>query len=232
MTDIDDRKRFDRLAMVVGDYAVSALNDARVLVIGLGGVGGSCAEALLRSGIRKLTIVDGDEVDPTNLNRQIIATEDTIGIPKTEAMEKRLLAIDSKAEIEKIDKFLLAQEDWPIDMADYDFVSDAIDTVSTKIEIARKCHKSNTALISAMGFGNKLDPTRVEITMASKTRVCPLARAYRKMLREEGIGDVAVVFSEEIPAVNSRPPGSTSFVPTVAGLCMAGYIVREIVKDQ
>lgn len=226
---ISDEERYKRLEMIVGQEAVQKLKRSKVLIFGLGGVGGSCVEALVRSGIRKITIIDGDQVDVTNLNRQLIALESTIGERKTQAMADRLMAIDSSVQVEKIDSFILPEDDWSIEISDFDFVVDAIDTVASKVEIARRCKQAGIPLIAAMGFGNKLDPTQIEIAKLSETSICPLAKAYRKKLRQEGIIDVAVAFSKEVPAISSRPPGSTAFVPAAAGLCMAAYVVREII---
>lgn len=225
---INDSERFDRLEKLLGQEAIDKLNRSRVLLVGLGGVGGTCAEALLRSGIRRLTLVDGDRVGITDLNRQVIATEASIGQYKTEAMAKRLLEIDSQAEIRKINRFLLANEEWELDFQNYDFIVDAIDTVASKIELARRSQIAGRPLIAAMGFGNKLDPSKIRIGMASQTRICPLARVYRQRLKKEQLGDVTVVFSEEEPVLKTRLPASNSFVPTAAGICMASHVVRTL----
>ena len=192
---------FERTARIIGEDGIDFLQDANVIIFGLGGVGGHVAEALARAGIGKMTLVDGDTVDPTNINRQIIATQNTVGKLKTSAMNE-------------------------IDI--YDYVIDAIDDVSVKTDIIIQAKKSGIPVISAMGTGNKLRPELLEIADIYKTEVCPLAKAMRKRLRQEGITDVKVVYSREEPVVKSTPPGSISFVPGAAGLLMAGEVTRSI----
>ena len=231
---------FDRTRLLLGAEAMEKLARSRVAVFGLGGVGGHAAEGLCRSGIGALDLFDNDEVSLTNLNRQLIATRETIGQPKTEAMKQRLLSINPDAEIEARQLFYLPENADQVDLSRYDYVIDAIDTVSAKLELAVRCHRLGIRLISAMGAGNKLDPTKLVVTDISKTSVCRLARVMRQELRKRGIDQLKVCYSTE-PALTPlaeeaaenapgkrQTPGSTSFVPSVMGLIIAGQVVREL----
>ncbi len=232
---------FDRTRLLLGSAAMEKLKNCRVAVFGLGGVGGHAAEGLCRSGIGALDIFDNDTVSLTNLNRQLVATQHTIGMPKTEAMRQRLLAINPELQVEARQLFYLPENADRVDLSRYDYVIDAIDTVSAKLELAVRCHRLGVKLISAMGAGNKLDPTKLVVTDISKTSVCRLARVMRQELRKRGIDHLKVCYSTE-PALaplaekaaeaaapgKRQTPGSTSFVPSVMGLIIAGQVVREL----
>ena len=231
---------FDRTRLLLGSAAMEKLKQSRVAVFGLGGVGGHAAEGLCRSGVGALDLFDNDEVSLTNLNRQLIATQETIGMPKTEAMKQRLLSINPDLQVEGWQLFYLPENADQVDLSRYDYVIDAIDTVSAKLELAVRCNRLGVRLISAMGAGNKLDPTKLVVTDISKTSVCRLARVMRQELRKRGIDHLKVCYSTE-PALappaeeasenapgKRQTPGSTSFVPSVMGLIIAGQVVREL----
>ena len=234
------KPQFSRTAMLIGGEAVERLNNARVAVFGLGGVGGALCEALARAGVGALTLIDGDTVSVTNINRQIIATHSTVGMLKTEAVRARVLDINPDCRVEIHSVFYSADNADIIDYSAYDYVADAIDTVSSKLLIVERCSEVGTPVISAMGTGNKLDPSRLTVTDISKTDMCPLARVMRRELRVRGIDHLRVVFSREQArkpdaafcpeAKDARrlPPGTLSTVPNVAGLMMASEIIKHI----
>ncbi len=233
---------FSRTELLIGKSGMEKLHRARVAVFGIGGVGGYAVEALVRSGIGRLELVDNDRVSPTNINRQIIALSETLGRYKTEAAAERARAINPECEVTCRKCFFTSETAESFDFSDYDYVIDAIDTLAGKIAIAKACQASGTPVVSCMGAGNKLDPTAFEVTDIYKTSVCPLARAMRKLCRENGIEKLKVVYSKEIPvsaadsetaarkegAYKLRVPGSIAFVPSVAGLIAAGEAIKEI----
>lgn len=219
---------FERTVRIIGEEGIDCLQDTNVIIFGLGGVGGHVAEALARAGIGKMTLVDGDTVDPTNINRQIIATQNTVGKLKTSAMNERIKSINSDIQVREIPHIYSSEDRLSIKFDIYDYVIDAIDDVSAKTDIIIQAKKAGIPVISAMGTGNKLRPELLEIADIYKTEVCPLAKAMRKRLRQEGITDVKVVYSREEPVVKSTPPGSISFVPGAVGLLMAGEVTRSI----
>jgi len=234
------KPQFSRTAMLLGGDAVERLARARVAVFGLGGVGGALCEALARAGVGELTLIDGDTVSVTNINRQIIATHSTVGIPKTEAMRARVLDINPDCRVQIHTVFYSADNADIIDYSAYDYVADAIDSVTSKLLIVERCNEVGTPVISAMGTGNKTDPSRLTVTDISKTDMCPLARVMRRELRVRGIQHLKVVFSRE-PArkpdtalcpeakdARRLPPGTLSTVPNVAGLVMASEIIKHI----
>ncbi len=224
-----------RTRMLIGDEAADSLTSRKVLVFGIGGVGGYVCEALARAGIGTIGIVDNDTVDETNINRQIIATRDTIGRQKTDIMEERIHSINPECRVRPFTCFYLPDDESAkqFDFTEYDYVVDAIDTVAAKIDIIARCRENDVPIISAMGTGNKMDPSRFEIADISKTSVCPLAKVVRKELRERGIKNVKVLFSKEDPVKNgTRTPGSISFVPPVAGLLMAGQVIRDLLAAE
>ena len=229
---MDKLHRFSRLSKVIGDEKVSDLEKKCVLVLGVGGVGGYTVEALARSGIGKLIIVDFDTIDESNINRQIIALESTIGLKKVDVLEKRIKDINETCEVIKIDKFI--NEDNFIELFDYDidFFVDACDTVLVKKCVIKECLKRGINFISSMGTGNKLDPSKLEIVDIRKTVNDPLARIMRKFIKDEKINSkVMVLSSSEVPVkTGERTPGSTAFVPTSAGLLIASYIVRKFIE--
>lgn len=221
---------FSRTERIVGSEGIEKLQKSHVLIFGIGGVGGHCIEALVRAGIGKVTIVDKDTVDITNINRQIIADLNTVGMKKTEAMEARLKNINRDVEVICKDMFYLPEEGENFDFSEYSYVVDAIDNVTAKLDIIARSKGAGTPVISSMGTGNKLEPTMLEVSDIHKTSVCPLAKVIRKELKKRNIKDVKVVYSKEEPLVRANPPGSVSFVPSAAGLILAGEVVKDILN--
>ena len=220
----------DRTYKLIGKENVEKLKNSTVAVFGLGGVGSYVVEALARSGIQNLIIIDKDIVDITNINRQLIATHSTIGMSKVEVSKKRILDINPNANITAINDFV--SKDNIVQMLDgkhIDYIVDAIDTVSSKLSIIKYAYNNNIKIISCMGTGNKLDASKFEITDINKTSVCPLAKVIRKELRKLNIPKLKVLYSKEEPIkLNSSTPASISFVPSVAGLLIAGEVVRDL----
>lgn len=222
--------RFSRSQRILGEDNMSIIKNASVIVFGLGGVGGAAAEALVRAGVGKIGIVDKDIVDITNLNRQLIATDETVGMKKTDATEKRLLSINPEVEIVKYDLFYLPENADMVNLSEYDFILDCIDNVTAKLELIERAYKTGVPIVSSMGTGNKLHPEMLEIADINKTSVCPLARVIRRELKKRGIGKLAVVYSKEEPIkTDSSLPGSTSFTPPVAGYLMCSYVINTII---
>lgn len=228
-------EEFSRTERLLGAVALEKLNKSRAAVFGIGGVGGHAAEALVRSGIGALDIIDGDEVALSNINRQIIALHSTVGQPKTEAAAARFLDINPNLKL-KCFQFRLSEETvGAFDFSEYDYVVDAIDDVRAKVLLAVKCKETQTPLISSMGAGNKLDPTKFQIADIYETSVCPLARVMRRELKSRSIERLKVVYSTEPPHAPTREgervvPASCAFVPSVAGLIIAGEVVRDLSK--
>lgn len=223
--------RFTRTRTLIGDGGIRKLRNASVIVFGLGGVGGYCTEALARAGIGTLHIVDSDVIDITNLNRQILATMDTVGRRKTDVMAERIRSIDPEIKVITHDIFFLPENSDEIDFTGSDYVVDAVDTVTAKLEIVSRAKEAGVPVISCMGTGNRMDPSKLMITDISKTHTCGLAKAMRRGVRSRGIDSLKVLFSEEIP-VKADPPGSNSFVPPSAGLMIAGEVVRCIIGQE
>lgn len=234
--------RFSRTKRLLGEGAFSKLTRSSVAVFGIGGVGGYVVEALARSGIGTIALIDNDTVAKSNINRQIIATEDTVGMLKVDAAEMRIRSIAPLARIEKFPVLYLPETADAIDLSRYDYVVDAIDTVSGKLEIIKRANAAGVPVISCMGTGNKLDPTALEVADIYKTSVCPLARVMRSLCRKNGIRSLKVVYSKEEPVIpcdndgaelkgaSNRPaPASCAFVPSVAGLIIAGEVVKDII---
>lgn len=219
-----------RTVQLLGESAAERLAAARVAVFGLGGVGGHAAEALLRVGVGALDLVDGDTFAPSNLNRQLFATTDALGKPKAEVAKARLLSINPSARVTAHNLFFGA--DSTFDFAAFDYVVDAVDTVTAKLAIVKQCAAVGVPVISSMGAGNKLDPTAFRTSDIYQTKVCPLARIMRKLCRENGIERLKVVYSEEEPVTNAREPSSVSFVPSVCGLIIASEVVRDLTKSK
>jgi tRNA A37 threonylcarbamoyladenosine dehydratase len=220
-----------RTRLLLGDGALMRLARARVALFGVGGVGGHCAEALARAGIGALDLYDNDVVSPSNLNRQLAALHSTLGQPKAQVMARRILDINPDCQVRAIELFYLPENADSVDLSAYDYVVDAIDTVSAKLELAQRCHALGVPLISCMGSGNKLDPSGFRVTDLYKTQGCPLARVMRKELRRRGVPALKVVFSPEEPRPTGvRTPGSVSFVPGAAGLVLAGAVVRALAE--
>lgn len=237
------REELSRTAMLIGGEAVEKLTHARVAVFGLGGVGGALCEALARAGVGELTIVDGDSVSLSNINRQIIALHSTVGQPKTEVMARRIADINPDCRVVAHNIFYGADNADTVVFDGLDYIADAIDTVTSKLIIIQRAAERGVPVISAMGTGNKLDPTRLELTDISKTDTCPLARVMRRELRARGIMHLNVLFSREEPhtpdgrycadeVVGRRlPPGTLSPVPNIAGLMMASSIIKHITNS-
>ena len=230
-------KRFERTESLIGKEALSRLLSSRVAVFGLGGVGGYSLEALVRAGIGELVLVDSDKVDVSNMNRQIIATEDTVGMKKTEAARRRAESINPDIKITDLSLFVSEENvEEILKEAKPDYIIDAIDTVPSKTALIVAAHKLNIPIISSMGTGNKLEPSLFKIVDISKTDTCPLAKAMRKALREKGIAHTDVLYSSEKPIESQnceikegrRTPASISFVPSVAGLLLGGYVIKKL----
>ena len=228
--------QFKRTEMLIGENALNKLKNCRVAVFGIGGVGSICAEALVRTGIGTLDIVDNDIVDITNLNRQIIATHKTVGKNKVDVFEERAKEINPEVIINKHNFFFSKDTSSLFDFRNYDYVIDAIDSVSSKLELVLKSQEANTPIISSMGTGNKLNAADLEVTDIYKTSVCPLARVMRYELKKLGVKKLKVVYSKEEPiksAVDENGksiPASSSFVPTAAGLIIAGEVIKDLIK--
>ncbi len=224
--------RFSRLSKIISEEMVSLLNKKCVLILGVGGVGGYVAEALARSNIGKLILVDFDIVDETNINRQIIALESTVGMKKVDALEERIKDINSGCEVVKIDKFIDLENIGELFDYNIDYFVDACDTMTVKKAAIKKCIDENIPFISSMGTGNKLDPSKLEIVDIRKTINDPLAKVIRKFVKDEKINKkVMVLSSNELPIkTGDRTPGSTAFVPASAGLLIASYVVRQFIQ--
>ncbi|NMB44577.1 MAG: tRNA threonylcarbamoyladenosine dehydratase [Clostridiales bacterium] len=251
---------FTRSTLLLGQEAMDKIAGSRVAVFGVGGVGGYVVEALVRTGLGEIDIIDNDTVALSNINRQIIATNKTLGRYKVDVMKERILDINPNVKVHTYKSFFLPDNSDDFDFTQYDFVVDAIDTVTGKLEIIEKANKANVPVISAMGAGNKLDPTRLEVADIYETSICPLAKVMRRELRARGIKGLKVVYSKEVPlkpmhsldqqanqADTSKEgvedkskaketwkrratPGSVSFVPPVAGLIIAGEVIKDLIK--
>lgn len=237
--------QFIRTQMLVGEQGIMRLKNSTVAVFGVGGVGGYTVEALARSGVGTIEIIDNDTVSLSNINRQIIATHDTIGMLKTDAAEMRIKSINPDCTVIKHNCFFLPENADSFDFSRYDYVVDAIDTVSAKIELVMRAVSVGTPIISSMGAGNKLDPTQFEVADISKTSVCPLARVMRRELKKRGVNHLKVVYSKEqaitpfeVDEIKDEKdfarrralPGSVAFVPSVAGLIIAGEVIKDLIK--
>lgn len=226
-------KQFSRTELLIGKENINKLNNSKVAVFGIGGVGSFTVEALARGGIGNFILVDKDDVDLTNINRQIIATNKTVGNPKVEVAKERILEINPNANVEIYKEFFMPETDGILDKT-ITYIVDAVDTVTAKIELVKRANELNIPIISCMGTGNKLDPTKFEVSDIYKTSVCPLAKVMRKELKTRGIKKLKVIYSKENPIkVNKEQvkqvPGSVSFVPSVAGLIIAGEVIKDII---
>lgn len=238
-----------RTRMLIGDDPIERLKQSKIAIFGVGGVGGYCAESLARSGIGSIDLYDDDTVSESNLNRQIAALHSTIGLPKAEVMASRIRDINPACQVQAIRMFYLPENAETVPFHQYDYVIDCIDTVTAKLDLIQRCTQQKIPMISAMGSGNKLDPSAFVVTDISKTEGCPLARIIRKELRKRGIQHLKVVYSTELPrsplqpaqaeapsGTDTRPgstarkdtPGSISFVPASAGLLLASAVVRDL----
>lgn len=237
-------EKFKRSALLIGKDNLNKLKNSHVAVFGVGGVGGFVSEALIRSGVGKLTVIDNDVVSLSNINRQIIATEKTVGRSKTQAIKERLLEINSNAEINAIDLFYLPETADEIDLTQFDYIVDAIDTVTAKLELVERASNLGVKVISCMGTGGKTDPTKLKVTDVYKTSGCPLARVIRTNLKKRGVEKLKVVYSEEQTVIceqelstaekksNDRvAPPSMIFVPSTAGIILAREVVFDLIKN-
>lgn len=232
-------EKFVRTALMLGEEGILKLQKKRIAVFGIGGVGGYAVEALVRSGVGNIDLIDKDEVAESNINRQIIATTKSIGRKKVDVMEERIAEINPGCTVHKYACFYLPETADLFDFTKYDYVVDAVDTVTAKIELALRAKEAGVPMIASMGAGNKLDPTRFEVADIYHTSVCPLARVMRRELKKRNISSLKVVYSKEEPvslkmelgeAENNRKavPGSIAFVPSVAGLILAGEVIRDL----
>lgn len=247
--------QFSRTELLLGKEAMNKLEGARVAVFGIGGVGGYVCEALVRSGVGKLDLIDNDKVCMSNLNRQIIATRNTVGKYKTEVMKSRILEINPETEVNIHNCFFLPENAEEFPFEEYDYVVDAVDTVTAKIALVMKCKEMDVPIISSMGAGNKLDASAFRVTDIYKTKVCPLAKVMRRELKKRGVKKLKVVYSEEEPirpmedtsdncstetvcqdgveykaAKRRSTPGNVAFVPSVAGLIIAGEVIKDLAR--
>ena len=232
-------EKFVRTEMLIGKDGIKRLKKAKVAIFGVGGVGSFVCEGLARSGVGSFVLIDHDKVAESNINRQIIATTKTIGKYKVDVMKKRILEINPDANVEVFKEFYLPTSESNIITKDLAYVVDCVDTVTAKLDIVSKCNELKIPVISSMGTGNKLNPLKFEVTDISKTTVCPLAKVMRRELRKRGINKLKVIYSKEEPINPEEPeeessnskkkvPGSISFVPPVAGLVIAGEVIKEI----
>lgn len=221
---------FSRTERLIGEDALQKLKNSNIIIFGLGGVGSYTAEALARSGIGKMTVVDKDTVDITNINRQLYALHSTVGKPKAEVARERILDINPECEITAIQKMYLPENSEEFNLSQYDYIVDAIDNVTAKIDLAVKAEQLGIPIISSMGTGNKLDSTAFKVSDIYKTSVCPLCRVMRTQLKKRGVKKLKVVYSEEMPKTDGeRTPASISFVPPAAGLIIAGEVIKNII---
>ena len=225
--------QFSRAELLMGKAAMDKLGGSRIAVFGIGGVGGYVCEALVRSGVGAFDLIDNDKVCLTNLNRQIIATRKTIGQYKVDVMKERILEINPDADVRVRKEFFLPENADTFPFEEYDYVVDAVDTVTAKIEIIMRAKVKEIPVISSMGAGNKLDLSAFIVADIYKTNVCPLAKVMRRELKKRGVKKLKVVYSEEIPVRTERRdiPGSVAFVPSVAGLIIAGEVIKDLTQD-
>ena len=248
----DKNQTFARFSMMVGEDGIEKLKNSRVIVFGVGGVGSYTVEALARSGVGQITMVDFDEISESNINRQLHSLRSTIGKSKIDVMKDRILDINPNCKVELVKRLVYDDIDEVLGNNKYDFIVDAIDVIGSKINLIEYCVKNNINIISSMGFGNKMHPEMVEIAKIKNTSVCPMARTIRSILKKKGITNVPVAFSKEIPVQPNKSelfkeemptefrennkiprkttPGSNSFVPGTAGLVLASYVVRKLLE--
>ena len=236
--------RFTRTRQLLGSEMMERLKETRVAIFGIGGVGGYVCEALVRSGVGNFELVDNDTVAVSNLNRQIIATEETLGKYKTEVMKERMLSVNPEVNVSVRNCFFLPENSSEFDFGKYDIVVDAIDTVTAKIELIMRSKEAGVNVISAMGAGNKLDASLFRVADIYDTKICPLARVMRTELKKRGVKKLRVVYSKEPPILHKQNdgtgtdnprkpvPGSISFVPSAAGLILAGEVIKELIAAQ
>ena len=230
---------FERSALLLGEEGIEKLKNSSVAVFGIGGVGGHVCEGLARCSVGRLALFDSDRVSLSNINRQIVALHSTVGSYKTEVMKQRILDINPEASVEVHNMFYLPENADSVDLSQYDYIVDAIDTVSAKLELVVRAQNAGIPIISCMGTGNKLCPEMLEITDIYKTFVCPLARVMRRELKARGVKRLTVLYSKEEPikaqcvseqGSPKRSPGSVSFVPSVAGLIISSHVIKELIR--
>lgn len=228
-------EEFIRTCMLIGEESLSSIRSKNIIIFGIGGVGSFCAEAIARCGVGRITLVDNDRISVSNINRQLIALHSTVGRFKTEVMKERILDINPDCNVTCENTFYTAAKE--IDISCYDYVIDAIDTVTSKLTLIAEAYHLNIPIISSMGTGNKLDASRFKITDINKTTVCPLARIMRRELKARNINKLKVLYSDEVPQTpkftvsddtRRSVPASISFVPSVAGLLIAGEVIRDL----
>ena len=225
--------QFSRSELLLGREGMEKLKDAHIAVFGIGGVGGHAAEALARTGVGKLDLFDNDTVSLTNINRQIIATLDKVGQYKVDVMKERIALINPDCKVNARKCFYLPDTADSFDFTEYDYIVDAVDTVTAKLELVVRAKDARVPIICCMGTGNKLDPSQFEISDISKTSVCPLARVMRRELKKRDIEKLTVLYSKEKPIdVGGALPGSISYVPATAGLLIAGKVIRDLVQAE
>lgn len=229
-------EEFSRTELLLGNEGMKRLRGAKVAVFGIGGVGGHAAEALARSGVGALSLIDKDIVDVTNLNRQIIALHSTIGRDKVDVMRERILDINPDCQVQAYKCFYLPETKDTFDFSKYDYIVDAVDTVTAKIQLVMEAQRCGTPIISSMGAGNKLDPAAFQVADLYETSVCPLAKVMRRELRKRGVKQLKVVYSKEeaihpsFAEGEQTVPGSNAFVPSVAGLILASEVIRDLAQ--
>ena len=224
-------EKFTRTENLIGKDKLNILQNSHIAVFGIGGVGGYVTEALIRAGVGKIDIIDNDTVSESNINRQIIATTKNIGKYKVDVMKERILDINPDVTVNAYNTLYLPNTADQFNFSKYDYVVDAVDNVTAKIELVLRANNSNVPIISSMGTGNKLDPTAFEVSDIYKTEICPLAKVMRTELKKRGVKKLKVVYSKEKPITNQRPPASISFVPSVAGLILASEVIKDIIKE-
>lgn len=223
------QERYSRNVRLIGEDSQKRMEECSVAVFGVGGVGSYAAEALARAGIGKMLFVDGDCVEESNINRQLVADYSTMGRPKAEVMAERALRVNPDCDAQALHMFFDENTAAQINFAGFDYVVDAIDSMASKILLITTAQKAGCKVVSAMGAGNKLDPTRFEIADIYETTVCPLARVLRRELKKRGVEKLTVVYSKEEPRVKAVPPGSVSYVPSAMGLALASAVVNDII---
>lgn len=224
------KEEFSRTEKVIGSDAVTKLNASKVAVFGVGGVGGHAAEALVRAGIGRIDLIDFDTVSVSNINRQIVALHSTVGKKKVDVLKERFLDINNSLCINTYDIFYNEETEHLINLLDYDYIIDAIDSVSAKIHLIKSAYEKGVPIISSMGTGNKLDATAFKVSDIYKTSVCPLAKVMRYELKKVGVKKLKCVYSEELPVIKATPPGSMPYVPATAGLILAGEVIKDIIS--
>jgi tRNA A37 threonylcarbamoyladenosine dehydratase len=224
------KEEYSRTAMLLGEASVKKLQQSHIIIFGLGGVGSYAAEALARVGVGRLTLVDGDKISLSNINRQLYALNSTIGMDKAFVAKKRCADINPLAEINAVKENISRENINDIITDNYDFIIDAIDDVDAKVSLIKYAYEKNIPVITSMGMGNKTDISKISLSYIEKTHTCPLARVMRKKLKDEGIKKVMCVFSSEEPKVNLPKPSSVVFVPAAAGLMMAQYVIMSLAE--